>query len=121
MVAFFTNLSDVDTRLSAVETKTQNQTATALTTTFAPGTTVVCETIQPNVIKCSEINTLALNGSMTFGNQSGDMFLGRATKNMTIYNDLLTTNGINSTTIYAPNAYAVNIWVDKVDTIQYIR
>lgn len=108
--------ADVDTRLSAVETKTQNQTATALTTTFAPGTTLVCETLKPNVIKCSEIDTVALNGSMTIGSHSGDMFLGRATKNMTIYNDLLTTNAVNSTTIYAPNAYADNIWVDKVDT-----
>ena len=34
MVAFFTNLSDVDTRLSAVETKTQNQSAGAYATSF---------------------------------------------------------------------------------------
>ena len=116
LISFFSNLQEINTRITAIETKTQNQSATALLTTFVPGTTLVCETLQPNEIKCSDINTLYLNGTMSIGQSlTGNMILGRATKNMTIHSDLLTTNVINSTSSYAPDVYSDNTWADKVD------
>ena len=70
LVSFFSNLTEVDTRLSAIENKTQNQTVSGLNTTFTTGTSVICETLQASIIKTSDINTTALNGTMSIGNST---------------------------------------------------
>jgi hypothetical protein len=70
-------------------------TDTGTTVTVASGVTVVCETLQPNVIKCSDINTVALNGSMSIGNSlTGNIYIGRPTKILTVYSDSLTANKV---------------------------
>jgi hypothetical protein len=85
MVAFFTNLSDVDTRLSTVESDTQNQSAIAGTTTFT-GTV--------SVGALTKVSTL-------YSSPGGDMAIGVLGNNLSLYasngvtmNKIIKTGGL---------------------------
>ena len=110
LVSFFTNSLEVDTRLSTLETKTQNQTAVLYTTTFAGK--IATATLEANNISNSSNNAaIVLHSTGVFATPSTTIQSSDPSKSITITDSLISS--LNSTSIDMNTTDVLNIISSK--------
>jgi len=142
ILSFISNLSEVDTRLSAVETKTQNQTAVSGTTTFTgninmglntinttQSTFTVNQLVSKNYVDTKVASYLplvggALSGALTVGNNpinttqgtfTSGQLVSKSYVDSTVGNYLLKSGGVMTGNIDMGTAQITNL--SKISTI----